>query len=203
MLRGTLRQHGYCKAWNVFVKLGLTDDTSRISHAKDLTYTSLLAAFLPPAAGSVKDRLKIFMGNLWDQEIETMLDYLELFSDKKINIAEGTPAQLLQVLLEEKWKLVQGDKDMIVMEHQFEYTVEDLPETILKLKSSLVVTGKDEHHTAMALTVGLPLAITVKNFLTGGFSLSGVQIPTRKEIYEPLLTELEEHGIVFNERLMK
>jgi saccharopine dehydrogenase-like NADP-dependent oxidoreductase len=203
MLRGTLRQHGYCKAWNVFVQLGLTDDTSRITHANRYTYTSLISSFLPPAPGTLRERLKKFMGSAWDDEIEHMLDYLEIFSDKRINIAEGTPAQLLQVLLEEKWKLRTDDKDMIVMEHQFGYTISDLPGTILRLKSSLVVTGKDQHHTAMALTVGLPLAITVKNFLTGKFSLNGVQLPTKREIYEPMLKELEEHGIVFNERLMK
>ncbi len=203
MLRGTLRQHGYCKAWNVFVKLGLTDDTTVISHARELTYTSLVGSFLPAGNGSVHQRLKHFMGDEWDEEIETMLDYLELFSDKKITIAEGTPAQLLQVLLEEKWKLKAGDRDMIVMEHQFEYEVDDLPGRPLKLKSSLVVTGKDQHHTAMALTVGLPLAVTVKNFLVGNFKLSGLQIPTKKEIYEPMLRELEEHQIIFHERLMK
>ncbi|MDP1803352.1 MAG: saccharopine dehydrogenase C-terminal domain-containing protein [Bacteroidota bacterium] len=200
MVRGTLRQHGYCKAWNVFVKLGLTDDSSKISNANDLTYTSLLSSFLPMGKGNLKETLKEFMGAGWDAEIEKQMDYLELFSDKKIVIAEGTPAQLLQALLEEKWKLKPNDKDMIVMQHQFEYT---LPaKGIQKLNSSLVVIGKDEHHTGMALTVGLPLAITVKNFLAKKFSLNGVQIPTKKEIYVPLLKELEENKIIFNEKII-
>jgi saccharopine dehydrogenase-like NADP-dependent oxidoreductase len=199
MLRGTLRQHGYCKAWNVFIKLGLTDDTSKITHANELTYTSLLDSFLPKGNGTVKEKLKAFMGQQWDKDIETMMDYLELFSDKPITAAEGSPALLLQVLLEEKWKLKSGDKDMIVMQHQFEYTLPGDQE-IKKMDSSLVVVGKDENHTAMALTVGLPLAITVKNFLTGGFALKGVQIPTKKEIYLPMLKELEHHGVVFNEK---
>jgi saccharopine dehydrogenase-like NADP-dependent oxidoreductase len=202
MLRGTLRQHGYCKGWNIFVKLGLTDDTSRITHANRLTYTSLVESFLPPGSGSLKQRLREFAGRDWDSEIEQMLDYLEIFSDKKITIAEGTPAQLLQVLLEEKWKLGDDDKDMIVMEHQFHYSIYDIPGVILKLKSSLVVTGLDQVHTAMSMTVGLPLAVTVKNFLTGKFSLSGVQLPTKQVIYEPMLKELEEKGVVFNERLI-
>jgi saccharopine dehydrogenase-like NADP-dependent oxidoreductase len=202
MLRGTLRQHGYCKAWNIFVKLGLTDDLSRITHANRLTYTSLAESFLPPGTGSLRDRLIEFAGDDWDEDIERMLDYLELFSDKKITIAEGTPAQLLQVLLEEKWKLQPDDSDMIVMEHQFQYSIADLPGVKLRLKSSLVVTGKDQVNTAMALTVGLPLAITVKNFLTGRFELSGIQLPTKRAIYEPMLRELEETGIVFKERLM-
>lgn len=198
MVRGTLRQYGYCKAWDVFVKLGLTDDSSKITHANKLTYSSLLASFLPPSKGNLKERLKTFIGSSWDNKIENQLNYLELFSEKKIDLTEGTPAQLLQALLEEKWKLKANDKDMIVMQHQFEYTLPG--KTDQKLNSSLVVLGKDQNHTAMALTVGLPLAITVKNFLTKQFTLSGVQIPTKKEIYLPLLKELEEHQIVFSEK---
>lgn len=200
MVRGTLRQYGYCKAWNVFVKLGLTDDSSRITHSNKLTYSSLIASFLPPGNGNTKERLKSFMGSGWDPEIEKQLDYLELFSDKKIEMEEGTPAQLLQALLEEKWKLKANDKDMIVMQHQFEYAIPG--KIIQKLNSSLGVVGKDENHTAMALTVGLPLAITVKNFLIGKFDLSGVQIPTKKEIYLPLLKELDENKIIFNEKII-
>jgi saccharopine dehydrogenase (NADP+, L-glutamate forming) len=150
----------------------------------------------------VKDKLKKLMKDEWDDEIEAMMEYLEIFNDKKIELNEGSPAQLLQNLLEEKWKLKVHDKDMIVMQHQFEYRLPTGPE-IFKLHSSLGVIGKDQHHTAMALTVGLPLAITVKNFLTKKFELSGVQIPTKKEIYEPLLKELEEHNIVFDEKHVK
>ncbi|MGZ3919383.1 MAG: saccharopine dehydrogenase C-terminal domain-containing protein, partial [Bacteroidia bacterium] len=199
MLRGTLRQRGYCKAWNVFIKLGLTDDTSKITHAGELTYTSLIDSFLPNTNQSVKQKLRNLMKDEWDDEVEEMMEYLELFSDKKISMKEGSPAQLLQNLLEEKWKLKENDKDMIVMQHQFEYR---LPESdkIHRLDSSLAVLGRDQHHTAMALTVGLPLAITVKNFLTNKFTSTGVVVPVTKEIYAPLLTELEKFGIIFNEK---
>jgi saccharopine dehydrogenase-like NADP-dependent oxidoreductase len=196
LIRGTLRQVGYCKAWNVFVKLGMTDDGYKIREADKMTYTELLESFLPEGKGSAKERLKNFMDDQWDQEVEDKLEYLELFNSKKIKLKEGSPAQLLQDLLEEKWKLKQGDKDMIVMQHLFDYTLNGKAH---KLTSSLVVIGDDEEHTAMAKTVGLPLAITVKNFLSGKFKLSGVQIPTVPEIYEPLLKELEEYGIVFKE----
>ncbi len=196
MIRGTLREEGYCKAWDVFVKLGLTDDTSKISNASSLTYSHLVASFLPPAKGDLKTRLKNFLGSDWNKNVEEKMDYLELFSDKKISLVEGTPAQLLQALLEEKWKLKSGDKDMIVMQHQFDYSLNNQSKKII---SSLVVIGKDPNHTAMALTVGLPLAITVKNFLTGKFSLHGVHIPTVKAIYEPMLKELEENKIIFTE----
>jgi saccharopine dehydrogenase-like NADP-dependent oxidoreductase len=197
MLRGTLRMPGYCKAWNVFVKLGLTDDTYKIKNANALTYTDLLESFLPSGPSTVKEKLVDFMGSGIDAEIMTKLEYLELFSNKPIKLKDGSPAELLQNLLEEKWLLKAGDKDMIVMQHQFEY---ELKGTIHKLNSSLVVIGDDEVHTAMAKTVGLPLAITIKNFLTGKFKLYGVQIPLVKEIYEPMLSELESLNIVFTEK---
>ena len=198
MLRGTLRQQHYCKAWNVFILLGLTDDTTKITHANNLTYSDLLNSFLPNGTEPLKQKLKHFLKENWDNDIETMLDYLELFSDKKITVNEGSPAQVLQALLEEKWKLQDTDKDMIVMQHQFEYTLPSDVNKILKTNSSLVVVGKDNHDTAMAQTVGLPLAITVKNFITKKFTDVGVQIPITPQIYEPLLKELEDHKIIFN-----
>lgn len=197
MLRGTLRQQHYCKAWNVFILLGLTDDTSKITHSDKLTYTDLINSFLPNGTGNTKEKLKNFLKDNWDFDIETMLEYLELFSNKKIALPEGSPAQLLQALLEEKWKLQETDKDMIVMQHQFEYTLPNDKTKVLKTNSSLVVIGKGSHDTAMAQTVGLPLAIAVKNFITKQFTAAGVQIPVTPEIYESLLKELEEHNIIF------
>jgi saccharopine dehydrogenase-like NADP-dependent oxidoreductase len=197
MLRGTLRMPGYCKAWNVFVKLGLTDDTYKIKNANTLTYTDLLSSFLPKGTGSVKERLVAFMANDIDEDVISKLEFLELFSNREIKLTEGSPAELLQNLLEEKWLLKAGDKDMIVMQHQFEY---ELNGVCKKLNSSLVVIGDNEVHTAMAKTVGLPLAITIKNFLTGKFKLYGVQIPIVKEIYEPMLLELETLHMIITEK---
>ncbi len=198
MLRGTLRQQNYCKAWNVFVKLGWTDDSAKIYNTAKLSYTDLLKSFLPIHSGNVKADLKTFMGKEWDADIEHMMDYLELFSNKKISINEGTAAQLLQALLEEKWQLKAGDRDMIVMQHQFEYRSTTGEKK--HLQSSLVLEGKNEHMTAMAMTVGLPLAITVRRFLQGHLNLSGVQLPTVPQIYEPMLQELSQHGISFTEK---
>jgi saccharopine dehydrogenase-like NADP-dependent oxidoreductase len=196
MLRGTLRNPGYCKAWNVFVKLGLTDDSYKIKNANQLTYTDLIRSFLPESNLSLKDNLIQFMGNEIDSEVIDKLEYLELFSNKPITLNEGSPAELLQQLLEKKWELMPQDKDMIVMQHIFEY---ELNKQTKRIISSLVVLGDDSVNTAMSKTVGLPLAITVKNFLTKKFEAYGVQIPVTKEIYEPLLKELEEHQVVFNE----
>ncbi|MHB8403157.1 MAG: saccharopine dehydrogenase C-terminal domain-containing protein [Bacteroidia bacterium] len=202
ILRGTLRQTGYCKAWNVFVKLGLTDDTFTIKDTNTKTYTQLLQSFLPNKAGTVKQNLISFMGSEADTEAIALIEWLGFFNNLKIELTQGTPAQILQHLLEKKWLLKPNDKDLVVMQHQFEIDNSRNVKLPKKIISSLVVTGTDQHHTAMAKTVGLPLGVCVKNFLTGKFNLSGVQIPIHKEIYEPMLKELEQHGICFKETFL-
>lgn len=203
MLRGTLRMPGYCKAWNVFVKLGLTDDTCTIEASDNLTYKQLLNSYLPSGNQSVKQKLIDFMGKEMDAETLSKIEWLELLSDKKINFQRHTnmavsPAQLLLDLLEEKWKLKKDDKDMVVMQHQFEYKTKQGENK--KIISSLLVKGTDQTYTAMAKTVGLPLAIVTKLILQNKITATGVAIPVIKEIYEPLLFELESLGVKFEEK---
>ena len=208
MLRGTLRMPGYCKAWNVFVNLGITDDSYKIEASAELTYRQFMEAFLPAGKQSTKEKLLSFMGTEIDDEIMSKIEWLGLFEDTKIKLKNASPAQILQDVLEEKWKLQEHDKDMIVMQHQFEYfsanPITSLSKTKKKtslksIKSSLVVKGEDQTYTAMAKTVGLPVAIATKLILQGKIKARGVVIPTTKEIYEPLLVELESFGIKFVE----
>jgi len=102
----------------------------------------------------------------------------------------------MQLALEKKLALQAEDKDMIVMLHEIEYEVNGQRSIV---NSSLVVKGENNLRTAMAKTVGLPLGIAVKLILNGTIDLIGLHIPTKKEIYEPVLKELEEHEIKFNE----
>jgi saccharopine dehydrogenase-like NADP-dependent oxidoreductase len=197
MLRGTLRLPGYCKAWNVFVKLGLTDDSYKIEASDKMTYKQLLESFLPVGKQSTKDKLIALMGNEIDAEVLSKIEWLGVFEDRKIKLKNASPAQILQDLLEEKWLLKEHDKDMIVMQHQFEYLIKGQSK---KITSSLVVKGDDQTYTAMAKTVGLPLAITAKLILHGKIKAKGVVIPTIKEIYEPVLAELETFGVKFVEK---
>jgi saccharopine dehydrogenase-like NADP-dependent oxidoreductase len=198
MLRGTLRMPGFCKAWNVFVKLGLTDDTYKIEASDALTYGELLQAYLPKGTASLKEKLIAFMEGEMDVETLQKIEWLDIMSDRKIKLANASPAQLLQDLLEEKWKLQEHDKDMIVMQHQIKY--KNAKKELRHLTSSLVVIGDDPIHTAMAKTVGIPLAIASKLILQHQITARGVVIPTIKEIYDPVLKELESYGVKFEER---
>lgn len=201
-VRGTLRREGFNAAWNALVRLGLTDHQLSIEPAVGFTYSQLVAAFLPPAlpedeAAPIAQRVAEFLEIETDHDIMTRLRWLGILSDKTIPITQAaTPAQILLGLLEQKWQLHPDDKDMIVMLHRFDYHLHGKPNS---LTSTMVLKGTDQQHTAIAATVGLPMAILAKMLLRNEVQLSGVHIPVMPEVYEPILAELAQHGIVFTE----
>ena len=197
LLRGTLRRPGYSEAWNVFVQLGATDDTYQIENSEKISYREFINLFLPyDVEDPVEQKLCDFLGLDMNSQVMTRLKWLGIFEENIIGLPNATPAQILQKLLEEKWALGPEDKDMIAMQHQFEYILDGKTK---RITSSLVVKGKDLVHTAMSITVGIPVAIATKLFLTGVIKRKGVIVPTMKYVYEPVLNELEEYGIVFIE----
>jgi len=200
--RGTLRRPGYSKAWDVFVQLGATDNSYVMENSENLTHRDFINSFLYyHPTDSVQVKLYRMMHIDQDSEIVHMLEWLGIFSDEKVGIRNATPAQILQNILSKKWKLQPDDKDMIVMWHKISY-IEKGTEKEVELTSSMAVIGEDSNYTSMAKTVGLPLGIAAKLYLTGQMQLTGAHIPTCKEIYEPVLMELEEFGIRFNEKVI-
>ncbi|HEU4718740.1 MAG TPA: saccharopine dehydrogenase C-terminal domain-containing protein [Bacteroidia bacterium] len=197
MLRGTLRMPGFCRAWNAFVQLGWTDDSWKIGGADKHSYATLLDAFLPAGSGTLKKRMAEFLNSTEEDEVIKKLEWAGLFSDEKIKLKDASPAEILQDLLERKWVLKKGDKDLVVMQHIFEFSQKGKKK---KIVSSLVVKGEDEIHTAMARTVGLPAAIATRLILGGKITQRGVCVPVSEAIYEPVLEELAKTGIVFTEK---
>ncbi|MCG2429655.1 saccharopine dehydrogenase family protein [Aequorivita xiaoshiensis] len=202
LYRGTIRRVGFSKAWNMFVQLGMTDDTYTIPDSENLTYrdfVNLFLAYSPTDSVELKLRyaLKIDQDDLmWEK-----LEELDIFNDKKtIGIKNATPAMALQKILEEKWTLSEEDKDMIVMYHKFGY---ELNGEKHQIDSHMTLIGEDQTHTAMAKTVGLPVAIAAIKILNGEITTPGVQRPIAKEVYEPILKELEDHGVIFKEEEVK
>ncbi len=201
MVRGTLRRPGFSKSWNIFVQLGMTDDTYTLENSENMSYGDFIETFLRfhPEL-TLEQNVAQYLGLEEDSMPMYRLRWLGFFNGKKkIGLKNATPAQILQKLLEEKWKFEKDDRDMIVMQHQFGFLEKDHKR---KIVSSMVVEGDDHTHTAMSKTVGLPVAIAVKNILNGKLNLSGVHIPTQKEIYVPVLDELENYGIKFIEEEM-
>lgn len=199
--RGTLRRPGFCRAWNVFVQLGATDDSYIMENTENMTYREFINSFLYyHPTDSVELKLYHYMHIDQDSDIIHKLKWLGIFSKTKIGLKRATPAQIMEHMLKQKWQLQSGEKDMVVMWHKFVYC-DKSSGFLIKLTSSMAVTGDDDIHTAMAKTVGLPLAVAAKLFLTGKIDLTGMCIPTNRLIYEPVLDELKQRGIIFRENL--
>jgi len=201
LYRGTIRRVGYSKAWNMFVQLGMTDDSYIMEDSENMSYRQFVNSFLPyhpTDSVEIKTRLILKIDQddiMWDKLLE-----LDLFNpDKKVNLPNATPAQILEKILSDSWTLEPNDKDMIVMYHKFGYILNGKKQQI---DSKMVCIGDDQTYTAMAKTVGLPVAMATLLILNGKITTPGVQLPIKKEVYQPILKELEEYGVVFNEQNM-
>jgi saccharopine dehydrogenase-like NADP-dependent oxidoreductase len=198
LYRGTIRKVGFSKAWNMFVQLGMTDDSYVMEDSENMTYRQFVNSFLPyHPTDSVEIKMRYILkidqdDIMWDKLLE-----LDLFnSHKKVGLKNATPAQILEKILEDSWTLEPNDKDMIVMYHKFGFELDGIKQQI---DSKMVCLGENQTYTAMAKTVGLPVAMATLLILNGKIKTPGVQLPIREEVYLPILKELEEYGVVFKE----
>uniref|UniRef100_UPI004048577F saccharopine dehydrogenase family protein n=1 Tax=Mariniflexile sp. TaxID=1979402 RepID=UPI004048577F len=199
LYRGTIRRVGFCRAWHIFVTLGMTDDSYTIDDSENMSYRDFVNAFLPYSPSDsvelkLRHQLKIDQDDIvWDKLVE-----LDIFNAKKpVGLKKATPAQILQKILMDSWTLDTTDKDMIVMYHKFGYEKNGKQ---YQIDASMVVLGDDQTYTAMAKTVGLPVAMAALAVLNGKITETGVKIPVFKEIYQPILNELITFGIEFKEK---
>ena len=198
LYRGTIRRVGFSRAWNMFVQLGLTDDSYTIENSEQMSYREFINSFLPYSpTDSVELKLRHNLKIDQDDIMWEKLEELDIFNPhKKVGLANATPAQILQKILMDKWSLGEDDKDMLVMYHKFGF---ELNGEKKQIDSTMVNIGKDQSHTAMARTVGLPVGMACLRILNGAINTPGVQLPISKEVYEPILKELEDYGIIFRE----
>ena len=196
--RGTMRRVGYSRAWDVLVQLGMTDDSYTIENSEDMSYRDFTNSFLPyHPTDTVEIKLRYIQKIEQDDIIWDKLVELDLFnSDKKVGLKNATPAQILEKILTEQWTLQPKDKDMIVMYHKFGYKLNGQNHQI---DATMVCLGDDQTYTSMAKTVGLPVAIATLKILNKEITTYGVQMPITKEIYLPILKELESYGVNFKE----
>jgi hypothetical protein len=190
---------GFSRAWNIFVQLGMTDDSYTIEGSFDMSYRDFTNSFLAYNPNdSVELKLRHYLKIEQDDIIWEKLVELDIFNpNKKVELVNATPAQILEKILKESWTLKEEDKDMIVMQHLFGYELDNKKHQI---ESSMVCIGDNQTYTAMAKTVGLPVAIATLKILNGEITSPGVQIPIKKEVYTPILKELAQNGIVFKEK---
>ena len=200
LMRGTLRYSGYCQAWDLLVQLGVCDDHAECLTTENQSSADFIEKFLPPGSGDLRERVAHYLGIEKNDPRLELLEWSGIFSHEAIGKISKTAAATTELILNKKWKMKPQDKDMIVMWHQFVYHLDGKEREI---QSNLVVEGVAGGLTAMAKTVGLPLGIAAKLLLEGKLSLRGVQIPVRREFYEPILAELSINGITLKENQIK
>ncbi|MFM9421855.1 MAG: Lysine 6-dehydrogenase [Bacteroidota bacterium] len=184
--RGTLRKKGFSQGWNFLVQAGYTNDATLVP-STILTWNDLSISLLGEQG---VDALK------HDSSLFSQLDELGLFSSKALKKESQSCAAHLQNLLEEKWRLEQGDSDKIVMVHRLR-AIRDAE--VFEYTSSLVIEGENERHTAMSKTVGMPIAFAVERMIRGEIKERGVRLPILPELYLPILKDLKKIGVAFIE----
>ena len=193
VFRGSIRKIGFCKAWNALVQIGLTDNRYLVPDSNKFKYSEWLSFYLDKKNGvSVKQALVEFLNESEDGDVLKKIEWLGLLNDEKIMLTDVSPAEILLDLLKKKWKFTERDKDMVILQTEVEYEIQNKVEKII---SSLIVYGNPGYNTAMATTVGLPLGVGAKLILNNKIKEKGVIIPIHADIYKPALKELAELGI--------
>jgi saccharopine dehydrogenase-like NADP-dependent oxidoreductase len=195
MFRGTLRNAGWCATWLTLSRLGFLGDAPQ--KLGGLSYAEFTARVLGSSGEDVRKEFAARAGVGEDADVVARLAWLGFFSDEPVPCDEAAPMDVLAVRLQEKCPYEEGERDMIVLHHEFDVDYDGRGE---RVTSTLVDFGVPGGDSAMARTVSLPAAIATRLILEGKITLTGVQIPVVPEIYEPVLAELERFGITCVER---
>ena len=199
-IRATLRYPGFCEAWNLLIQLGLTADNYPIEGSEEMTYRQWVSSYLPKPEFELEEALAEHLGVEKGGPLHQKLLWTGMLSDRRISRVNGTPAEILLDLLLDKLKFKQEDIDMLVFFERIQYRLEGED---YEHVSHLVTRGLDQKHTAISRTVGLPAAIGAKLILNGEIKSRGVLYPWTREVYEPVMNELEEFGIAYKSTDLK
>lgn len=204
MVRGTLRYPGWSETWHQIVRLGLPNDTMPIPGLKEMAYREFLEMFLPIHISGLKleQRVANYLNISPTGKIMENLRWLGLFSNEKIGGEVSTAADVMINLLMKKLPLPAGGQDMVIIQHEIEAQYPGKNNHSERILSTLIEYGEPGGFTAMAKTVGMPVALAVKMALTGQLPLTGCQLPTHAAIYEPVLEELSKAGLSFREKTL-
>lgn len=194
VIKGKIYQHGFDRIWGLLIKLGLTEVALRIDPTNMSFYQFMHSLFPYAPSESIEVKLKKYIGAEND-DIEK-LRWLGLFNEEWIEKSkELSAAAVLHYLLEKNFSMQENDIDRVAMQHQLFYEYRNMK---YKLVATLLANGESSQHSALAKTIGLTLGAAAKSYLQGSIAIKGLQLPTKKEIYDPILNELYELGVTFH-----
>lgn len=196
IFRGTLRWPGWCETLKVVGDMGYLASDSRPLAGR--THGHLAADLLGRTERTgLREALAEKIGRPVSPDVWARLEWLGLFSDGPVPSEAGSALDVLEALMVEKLSYRPGERDMIVLQHDFRVSYPDGREE--SLQSTLVDFGQPDGASAMARTVGFPAAAAVRLILEGRVESKGVLVPVAAEFYRPILDELRTLGIVFKE----
>lgn len=197
MLRGTIRNIGWCKTMKKMIELGLLDEKKE--GWSGFTYKDFIRKLMGnPPEEDIKKALSSYLGLEESSDVIQRLEWLGLLSEDHLSLEKGSAMDILGAKMLEKLQYEEGERDMIILQHVF---IASYPAGKKeKIISTLIDFGIPRGDTSMARTVGLPAAIGTRLILEGKIKEKGVQIPVLPKIYEPILAELKELGIAFKEK---
>jgi len=187
VLRGTLRNNGWCDTWKALHDIGAISDGPTNAD----TWKGLIEGLLP-GKGDLMERIRDRISTKDDDRAISNMEWLGLLSDSPID-PEADRVDSLSNLLESRLAYGPGERDMIVLMHLFRINMDGREETI---RSTMVDFGVPGGDSAMSRTVGIPAAIGTDMLLNEELP-RGVLIPTIPRIYGPALKRLAEKGISF------
>lgn len=200
MFRGTFRYPGWCRCLKKVVDLGLLEEQP-VTYPAGTTFKQWLGQIID--APSLEDLRLQVAGEIDLDPTDNVLDRLEwlgLFSDEPLPIVdeETTRLDILAARMGQKMPYEPGQRDMIVLVHKFIARFNDGTEE--RLSSTLIDFGQPGGDSSMARTVSLPAAVGAKMILTGQIQDTGVHVPVKPEIYNPVLDELATMNIRCEEK---
>lgn len=198
--RGTLRYPGWCASMQAVRQLGLFE-TDELDWPEGTTYRDVSTRKVPDNGGNLAETLAKFLNIAENSEVMARLEWVGLFSDRPIEVLKASPMDIFLKRMETLMMYKPDERDMVVLQHVFTVAYPDGSHE--EIKTSLVETGEPWGDSAMSRTVSLPAAIATRLILDEGVTAQGIQIPVLREIYEPVLKELEEYDIRMKETRIK
>lgn len=193
--KGRIVREGFERIWDILIKLGFTNTTCKIDLFDDRSFRNFLRSLLPYSPDDSLEDLLIKYAGANNDDVEK-LKWLGLFDNEwPEGYKDITPAVILQHLLDKKFTMLPQDKDCIVLRHELEYTNKDC---LHKFTATLIAQGEDQRNSALAKAIGLTTGAAAKAILLENIKIKGLHTPIKKEIYDPILNELDDLGVAFH-----
>jgi saccharopine dehydrogenase (NADP+, L-glutamate forming)/spermidine synthase len=197
LLRGTLRYIGWCDLMKAIGDIGLLDIKEHPG-IQGMTYKQFISSLIGGNEHNFQDSLAEHLQIPVCSSVIKKLAWLGLLDDTYLPSDIFVPLDILAERMMEKLQYGPGERDMVVLHHEFQGMMQDKKELV---SSIFIDYGVPQGDSAAARTVALPAAIGTKLILQDQISLQGVRIPIHPEIYRPVLQELETLGIIFTETI--